>query len=173
MFQSCYRGDVFTAISRITLYRTPAYCRRVVGQSRLRSFDIAGVRLGQLSDPRGANGIDDSPAVAHTCRRVGLNQTRLGEKIEVSIQAGPAYIHSSLQSPNGRRAEHRQVAQDIRPSAVAHKTYCHLNFGRQFWSNEAWHRSILPEAIENQWLFWGLTLSLINRPSPSLILWAA
>lgn len=173
MFQPCYRGDVFTAISRIRLFRAPAYRRRVPGQSRSHSFDITGVRLGQLSDPRGANGIDDSLAVAHTCRRVGLNQTRLGERIEVSIQAGPADIHRSLQSPNGRRAEDRQVAQDIRPSAVAHKTDCHLNFGRQFWSNEAWHRSILPEVMENEWPFWVLTLLLINRVWSGLTLWAA
>lgn len=172
MFRSCYRGDVPTAISRITSHRSLAYRRRVPGQSRLHAFDVTGVRLGQLSNPRGSYGIDDRPAVAHACRRVSLNQTSLGKKIEVSIQARPTDVHRGLQSPNGRRAEYRQVAQDIRLSAVANKSDCHLNFGRQFWSNETRHRSILPDAMWNRWLFAAPTLLLISRLCADLTMWA-
>ena len=172
MFQSCYRGDVLTAISRITSHRSLAYRRRVPGRSRLHAFDVTGVRLGQLSNARGSYGIDDSLAVAHACRRVSLNQASLGKKIEVSIQAGPTDVHRSLQSPNGRRAEHRQAAQDIHSGTVAQKADCHLNFGRQFWSDQAWHGSILPDATENQCLFCHRTLLLSNRVLNSLTVWS-
>lgn len=163
MFRRCYRGDVPTTISRVTRHRAPTARPPIPGQSRSPAFDIPEVLLGQLSDPRGLDRIDDILALAHTGRKIGLHQTRLGEEIEVSIQAGSADIYRGLQSPDGRRTEHRQVAQDIRPSAVTHEADCYLNLRRQFWSNEAWHGSILPDARENQRLFCRLTLLLSNR----------
>lgn len=163
MFRSCYRGHVPTTISCTPLHGAPAYRRPAPGQSRSHALDVPRKLLGQLSDPSGVNHIDDILAVAHTCRGVGLHQARLGEKIKVSVQAWSADIHRSLQTSNGRRAEHRQAAQDIYPGTVAHKTDCHLNFGRHFWSNQAWHGSILPDAMANQCLFCRLTLLLSNR----------
>jgi hypothetical protein len=173
MFQPCYRGHVPTTISCTTRHRAPAYCRRVLGQSRSHALDITGVLLGQLSDSSRLNHIDDILAVAHTCGGIGLHQTRLGEKIEVPIQAGSADIHRSLQAPNGRRAEHRQAAQDIHSGTVAQKTDCHLNFGRQFWSDQAWHGSILPDAMENQCLLCHRTLLLSNGAQNGLTRWLA
>ena len=173
MFQSCYRGHVPTAISCTSPHRAPAYRRNAPGQSRSHAFDIAGVLLGQLSDSSGLNHIYDILAVAHTCGRIGLHQTRLGEKIEVPIQAGSADIHRTLQAPNGRGSEHRQAAQDIYSGAVAHETDCHLDFGRQFWSNQAWHGSILPDAMENQCLLCHLTLLLSNGVQNGLTRWLA
>lgn len=173
MFQSCYRGHVPTEISRTPLNGTSAYRRPAPGQSRSDALDVAGELLGQLSDPSGVNHIDDILAVAHTCRWVGLHQTRFGEKIKVSVQAWSAHIHRTLQPSNGRRAEHRQTAQDIYPGTVAHKTDCHFNFGRHFGSNQAWHGSILPDALANQCLFCRPTLLLSNRVYSGLSLWPA
>lgn len=173
MFQPCYRGRVPTAISRTTPYRSPACRRPAPGQSRSHAFHVAGVLPGQLSDPSGLNPIDDILAVTQTCRWVGLHQARLGQKIEVSVQAWSADIQRSMQTPDCRRAEHRQAAQDIYPGTVAHKTDCHLNFGRHFWSNQAGHESILPDAMTNQCLLCRHTLLLSNRVSNGLTLWLA
>lgn len=170
MFQSCYRGRVPIPISRTAHQREPSDDRRVQGELQSHAFNIGGAVSGQFSDPIGLNRIDDILAVAHTCRGIGLHQTGIGEKIEVSIQAGSTDIQHSLQLSNSRRAEHRQAAQDIYPSAVAHKTYSQLNFGWQFWPNQAWHASILPDATENQCLSCRHTLLVSNRVCNSPIL---
>lgn len=169
MFQSCYRGRVPIPISSATHHRSPSDHRRVQGQPQSHAFDVGGARPGHLSDLIGLNRIDDMLAVPHTRRRIGLHQTCTGEKIEVSIQTGSTDIQHSLQSPNRRRAEHRQAAQDIYPGPVAHKTDSHLDFGRQFWPNQAWHGSILPDAMENHCLSCSHALLLSNRAhSPTL-----
>jgi hypothetical protein len=163
MFQSCYRGRVPIPISLSAHQREPSDGRRVQARLRSYAFDIGSAVSGQFSDPIGLNRIDDILAVAHTCRGIGLHQTDTGKKFEVSIQAGSTDIQHSLQLSNSRRAEHRQAAQDIYPSAVAHKTYSQLNFGWQFWPNQAWHASILPDATENQCLPCRHTLLVSNR----------
>ena len=172
MFHSCYRGGVPIKICRAIPHRAPVD-RRSVRQSRSPAFDIAGVRLDQLSNTGGLNHIDDILAVAETCRRVSPYKTCVGEKFKMSIQAGSANIHRSLESPNGRRAEHREATQDIYASAVAHETDCRFNFGRQFWSNQTGHGSILPDSIENQRLLCRPTLLLCNRVCSGLTQWPA
>jgi hypothetical protein len=134
-------------------------------QPRSVALDVAEVLVRQFPDSGWLDGVSGFFAVAHAGRGVGLHQARGGEGVQVPVQAWAADGHHGLQPADYRRAQKRQVAQDVGLGPVAHEADGSLDLRGEFWSDEAWHGSILPDAAGKQSFSSFLALLIINRAS--------
>jgi hypothetical protein len=108
-------------------------------------LDIVKVCARQVSDLGRSHSIGDVPALAHTARRISLDQTIIFKSFQMPVEAWSAYVQLGLELPDRRGTQNGQLPQDLRLCPVAYKSHCGFDIWRKIRSDQSGHASILPD----------------------------